>query len=219
MVTSAHWPFGGAGSWGTIPRNGMGLLPEFVLDHLPDPVYAANMVGTVLYANRATCRSLQYQRNEIQKLSLWEIDMAFEAARWDAKWSLIRENKEMQTESRLKRRDGTTFPVEVTRTWDKLTPSEGKQAEILVVSARDVAYRTEDVERTVQRVLRLRVIRQLDEQDVRLFRMLEQGASETEITQELGISRSTYYRIKRRITTKLGIEGSDFNRFWWESKE
>ena len=193
----------------------MDSLASFVLDHLPDPVYASDAEGSLLYANRATCRSLQYHRDELQELSLWDIDVAFEAASWNSRWSLIRENKELRTESRLRRRDGTTFPVEVIRIWDVLNPVEGEPQEILVVSARDVAYRTEEVERTVQRVLRLRVIRQLNEQDVKFFRMLEQGASESEITEQLGISRSTYFRIKRRIATKLGIKGSDFSKFWW----
>ena len=134
----------------------MDSLPRFVLDHFPDAVYAANTAGRLVFANRATCRLLQYHRDEIKSLSLWDIDVAFDAETWSTRWSLIKENKELRGESRLKRRDGTTIPVEVTRIWDLMTPTDGEAQEVLVVLARDVAYRTEEVDQAVQRLLRRR---------------------------------------------------------------
>lgn len=197
----------------------MASLLEFVLDHLPDSVYATNVTGRVLYANRTACRLLQYQRGEIEQLFAWDIDAAFVAAEWSARWALIQENRELRAESRLKRRDGQMLPVAVTRAWGTLALSEAEPQEILVVLARDVAFREDDLERTVHRLLRGRVLRRLDENDLRFFKMLERGATESEIMETLGISRSTYYRTKRRISTKLGIQGSDFSEFWWETEE
>ena len=68
---------------------------------------------------------------------------------------------------------------------------------------------------TIRGVLRERALSRLNGQERSVFELLEREATEKNITQKLNISRSTFYRIKRRIAAKLGTEGSELHGFWW----
>jgi PAS domain S-box-containing protein len=91
-------------------------LFKFATDRAADAVFWMNRDGSFFYVNDEACRSLGYARNELMRLRLFDIDPDFSKERWKENW-LRFEHNEMATnrlESTQRRKDGSTFPVEVT---------------------------------------------------------------------------------------------------------
>jgi len=71
--------------------------------------------GRVLDANETACRSLGYSREEILRLAVLDFDPFVYAGRSVAEVAdALREAGRLTVESRHRRKDGTTYPVEVT---------------------------------------------------------------------------------------------------------
>ncbi|MBF0621064.1 MAG: PAS domain S-box protein [Magnetococcales bacterium] len=64
--------------------------------------------------NRAACDSLGYNRSELIKMHVYDIDPLFPKERWPAHWLEVIDKGHMCFESFHLRKDGSTFPVEIT---------------------------------------------------------------------------------------------------------
>jgi PAS domain S-box-containing protein len=87
---------------------------QFAVDHTRDSAYWTGPDGSFLYVNEASCRALGYTREEFRAMSISDIRPALPAELWPAHWQEVRERKSFSFETRHRRRDGSTFPVEVT---------------------------------------------------------------------------------------------------------
>lgn len=91
-------------------------LKEFALDLAHDAVYLMDRDSADLrfvYVNEAACRALGYSREELMGLSLPEIDPYITPERGKVIWEKILANGSHTFEARHRRRDGSTFPVEI----------------------------------------------------------------------------------------------------------
>ena len=88
-------------------------LTHFSVEHAPDAVFWMNSEGRILYANEEACRSLGRTREEIVALSIPDIDPLVSVAAWDATWEEIKTHGAMTHETQHRRKDGQTFPVEI----------------------------------------------------------------------------------------------------------
>ena len=129
-------------------------LTQFSLDHASDPVNWLDSQGRIVYANEAACQSLGRSQDELQSLAIPDIDPNMSVETWGPVWEKIKAEGSATFESCHRRKDGTTFPVEVTSNYVEF----GKK-EYLFAFARNITERKkaadnlEDINRTLRTVI------------------------------------------------------------------
>jgi two-component system cell cycle sensor histidine kinase/response regulator CckA len=86
---------------------------QFAVDHAADAVFWVSEDARFIYVNEAACRLLGYSREELLGMAVFDVDKAASAESWPDTWRRIKQHKSMVVESRHRRKDGTTFPVEL----------------------------------------------------------------------------------------------------------
>ncbi|MFO7840160.1 MAG: PAS domain S-box protein [Desulfosalsimonadaceae bacterium] len=92
-------------------------LLQFGLDSAAIGIFMIEEDGRIMYANNYACRNLGYSREELCRLTIFDIDPAFTADSWKLHRQRIRKKGSGTIESMHRRKDGQTFPVEVTVTY------------------------------------------------------------------------------------------------------
>ncbi len=88
-------------------------LFRFSIDRASEAIFWLNTEGRFTYVNDQACRSLQYSREELLSLHLWDIDPDFHPERLSSHWQDMREIGYQIIETTHQRKDGTVFPIEV----------------------------------------------------------------------------------------------------------
>jgi PAS domain S-box-containing protein len=85
------------------------------IDTAADAILWVNADGEITYANRTACDRLQYSAAELTRLKITAInpDIKSQNEYRTRFWPMIQREKSVTFELRHKRRDGTTFPVEI----------------------------------------------------------------------------------------------------------
>ena len=86
---------------------------KHAIDTSLEGVFQMDQGGGFTYVNDQACRSLAYTREELQRLHIWDIDPSFTPERWMAHWNAMRTAKVRLIETHHRRKDGSTFPIEV----------------------------------------------------------------------------------------------------------
>ncbi|QDV68147.1 Sensor protein FixL [Rosistilla carotiformis] len=84
------------------------------LDFAQDAMFVCESVGRIIDANEVSCKRLGYAREDLLKLVVSDIDPGVPAEKWPDFWSQLKQRKAMVLESKHRKIDGSTFPVEVT---------------------------------------------------------------------------------------------------------
>ena len=98
-----------------------------------DALYINNLNGVILDINNAACESLGYTRKEIINTNVWEIEVAFPKERI-IEIALKLANGPINLEGCHKRKDGTTFPVDV-----RLSTFNSMGEQVVLAIARDIS--------------------------------------------------------------------------------
>ena len=109
---------------------------QYALDQSAESVLWALESGQLVYVNVAACRSLGYSRDELQDLSVYQIDANLTPESWPAEWRRQREEGSRTFESSQRRKDGTDFPVEIT-----VNHVQSEGTEYACIFARDITER------------------------------------------------------------------------------
>ncbi|MBL8250123.1 MAG: PAS domain S-box protein, partial [Candidatus Competibacter sp.] len=88
-------------------------LNQFSTDESALAIYWLDVEDRFLYANAQACHSLGYSLAELRTLHVWDIDPEFPEARSEPFWRDIRRTKVARFEAVHRRKDGSTFPVEL----------------------------------------------------------------------------------------------------------
>jgi len=88
-------------------------LAQFSVDHAQDAIFRLNPKAQFLYVNDAACKHLEYSKDELLKMSLFDINPDFSPEYWSAHWDNVSNNGSKRFETRHKRKDDTLVPVEV----------------------------------------------------------------------------------------------------------
>jgi PAS domain S-box-containing protein len=88
-------------------------LRQFALDQTRDCAYLINAEGRFLYVNDAACEALKYDREELLKMGIPDIEQTVTWDDWLEHWKTTKMQKEMSLDGCHVRSDGSTFPVEV----------------------------------------------------------------------------------------------------------
>lgn len=114
-----------------------------------DAIFIHDLSGHFVETNSAACQSLGYTREEICTLSVWDIEIGATQAALNQIW-LDLQNGSITFEGRHKRKDGTSFPVDV-----RLGIFNATGEKLVLAIARDISARkiSEDIIRKLTRAL------------------------------------------------------------------
>ncbi len=101
-----------------------------------DALFLTDKEGRILDVNSVACQRLRYRREELLKMSLKDIDAKSAAAGLGERLQAIQEQGQRVFESKHLRRDGSSFPVEVSA---KVIIYKGKP--VILGIARDITER------------------------------------------------------------------------------
>lgn len=87
---------------------------QFAIENAADAIFICSIDGSINYANEGACRSLGYSQDELQSMTILDIDPDYsvEAVQVEQQKARLKGNRTL--ESRHRRKDGSFFPVEVT---------------------------------------------------------------------------------------------------------
>ena len=88
---------------------------QFATDRAADAIFWMDQNAGFYYVNDQACSSLGYTREELTHLTLFDIDPAYTKKRWEEYWERLKQKNILvnQFESVQRRKDGSTFPIEV----------------------------------------------------------------------------------------------------------
>ncbi|MDH5600225.1 MAG: ATP-binding protein [Gammaproteobacteria bacterium] len=84
---------------------------KILLDSATDAFFLHDLKGKLLDVNRQACHSLGYSKDELLKLKVADIDV--ESTKPKINWNKLKEGENIRFDSVHQRKDGSTFPVEV----------------------------------------------------------------------------------------------------------
>ncbi len=86
---------------------------QFAVDHTADAAFWMTEDGRFFYVNGAACRALDYSREELLQMTVYDIDPAFTEYMWRESWRKLKAEKSIVLETVHRARDGRTYPVEI----------------------------------------------------------------------------------------------------------
>ena len=130
-------------------------LTQASIDRSAVPMFRLDSEGRFLYVNEAATRSLGYARAELTALAMHDIAPGGTRDAWSARWQELRARGSLVFEGTHRRRDGTTFPVEVT-----LNHLEFQGREYAVGMAMDIGRRRQ-LEAKLRKAAKMEAVGQL----------------------------------------------------------
>jgi PAS domain S-box-containing protein len=129
-----------------------------------DAIYLHDNAGNMLDTNIETCQALGYTREELLNLTVTDIDASYDLRTSQDIWNSLESGTSIIIETVHRRKDGTTFPVEV-----NITKFPLDDQPVFLASARDITMR-----------------KQSDTQLRKLWRAIEQSHNTVVITDTQG---------------------------------
>ena len=126
------------------------LLKEFALNKINESVFLIDKNANFHYVNEATCKSLGYTQEELLKLSVADLDPNVSIKWWKEHWKDIEKFNNTLTLTQHKRKDGTTFPIEISSNY-----FEYKGVGYSLAVSRDITERLEAQKRKDEEKMRL----------------------------------------------------------------
>ena len=122
-----------------------------LVDSAGDAFFLRTEEGKILDVNRRTCDSLGYTRQELLSMTIADLDVDFGAKNLKQYSKRPAEEYPLTFEGAQRRKDGTTFPVEI-----RLAPLTMNGQRVMLALVRDVTdrKRAETALRQEQRLLR-----------------------------------------------------------------
>lgn len=99
-------------------------LTQFAVDNCMDSSIWINAEGRLIYVNDVACQNLGYTREELLSMRIWDIDRDFTYPKFLEKWAALKAKGAVKFESLHRRKDGSTFPVEVSSNYLKYEDRE-----------------------------------------------------------------------------------------------
>ncbi len=89
------------------------LYTQFSVDKARDAIYWINEDAKLVYVNETACKALEYSREELLSMDLFDIDPNYPKNLWKEHWNKTKELKSYLIESKHKTKNGRIIPVEV----------------------------------------------------------------------------------------------------------
>ncbi len=153
---------------------------QFAIDRFRDAMYWIEPSGSFFYVNEAACRSLGYSEGELLSMGVSDIDPRFPLHLFVRIWEEVKRRKTHVLESLHRRKDGSTYPVEISA-----SHLVYQEKEFTCAIARDITERrrSEDAIKRLNQELERRVHDRTDELQSTV-RLLEREISERQSVQD-----------------------------------
>ena len=89
-------------------------LARFCIDNASIGIFRVDETGRIIEANQCACSSLGYSHEELCSLNVFDITPNYPREKWPEHWGQLLKEGSGTFETRHRRKDGSTFPVEVT---------------------------------------------------------------------------------------------------------
>ncbi|MEW6638244.1 MAG: PAS domain S-box protein, partial [Actinomycetota bacterium] len=124
-----------------------------LVEQAADAVLVHDLEGNFVDVNRRACESLGYSREELLGMNVADVETSFGAGELRAFRERIVRGEVLTIEGRHRRKDGSTFPVEV-----RVGPFQAGEEPLLLALARDITERKEAEKRLREAELRFRTL-------------------------------------------------------------
>ncbi|HIJ82838.1 MAG: PAS sensor histidine kinase [Magnetococcales bacterium] len=88
-------------------------LTQTSVEQAMDTLFWINPEGKLVYVNSSATHALAYGREELMNKSIFDIDTDMTLEDWQGHWQELVVNKRMHAERTHRRKDGTTYPVDI----------------------------------------------------------------------------------------------------------
>ena len=122
-----------------------------LVEQASDAIFVHDVNGRLLDVNQSACESLGYSRQELLQMSVLDIEQESRLSEVREIWRKLQPGHSQIVRGQHRRKDGTTFPVEV-----NLTSYELQGQLVMAALARNLSGRKEYEEQLAQSVLKLR---------------------------------------------------------------
>lgn len=95
-------------------------LAQVSMDHAADGIIWLDASASFFYTNKTIQEMLDYTPQELQNLSLWDVDRDCSASSWVEDWQQLKTQTRTLKESYFQRKNGDIFPVELIASYLKL---------------------------------------------------------------------------------------------------
>lgn len=99
-------------------------LTQFAIDHCSDAAYWMEPDGHIFYVNDEACRILEYSREELLKMTVYDIDPNFQPDTWTDHWQVITHSRRLRLESIHLTKSGRRIPVDISANYVRFGEKE-----------------------------------------------------------------------------------------------
>jgi PAS domain S-box-containing protein len=124
-----------------------------LVEQAADAIFVHDLEGRFVDVNRQACESLGYTRRELLGMSVADIETEFEPGSLERLWKRIASGPPLTLEGVHRRKDGTTFPVEI-----RVGVYEAEERPLMLALARDISGRREVEEKIRETEARYRTL-------------------------------------------------------------
>lgn len=168
-----------------------------IIEQATDAMYLSDMDGNIIDTNKRACESLGYTYEELLKLKVTDLDANYdETHKMNESFKKMNPNENFTFESVHRRRNGDTFPVEISTS---LIDLHGVQNVIGFV--RDITDRkfVEEEVKKLNKELELKVIDRTIELEKRSFELLENEAALLNLVEDLNLKSDELQNSKQLL--------------------
>ena len=113
-----------------------------LIENLADGVFAHDLEGRLVMVNEMACRNTGYNRDELLSMTVADVDLDSDVQKdWAGHWRSLPVGPTVQLDRVHRRKDGSTYPVEV-----RLNRLDLQGQPIILAVARDVTERQRDAQ-------------------------------------------------------------------------
>jgi PAS domain S-box-containing protein len=99
-------------------------INQFAINHASDAITLLNHEAKFIYVNQAACESLEYSRDQLLNMSIFDIDPIVTREYWKEHWLKLTERKSLSVETLHRTQSGKIFPVEISCNYFKINNQE-----------------------------------------------------------------------------------------------
>ena len=127
---------------------------EFTIDSISDGIFWIDEKANFVKVNNAACRNLGYSREELLQMSGKDINPSFNKVKSQEYWQKTAREKHFTFRTRHTRKDGSTFPVEIT---NNVIVYNGKELRCSIVrNITEQLKKEEEIQSALDEVKKLR---------------------------------------------------------------
>lgn len=127
-------------------------LSVFSIERVKDWICWLGPEGQIFYANQENCRALGYTKEEVGKLTIFDVDLFYTPETWAQHFARLKIIGSRTFETRHRKKDGSTIPVEINANYIEFNGQEYNCAIVREITERK---RAEQSERTKNRILEM----------------------------------------------------------------